>query len=74
MLSFITHSLNTYSVLDVEEQNDKVTNMQRGRPRWLKINIIRKFRVRRRQGNQICVERRSLFMKEWKTLRCVKRK
>ena len=74
MLSFITHSLNIYSVLDVEEQNDKVTNMQRGRPRWLKNTIIRKFRVRRQQGNQICVDQRSFFMKKWITLHCVKRK
>ena len=29
MLLFIRHSLNIYSVIEVEEHDDKVTNMQR---------------------------------------------
>ena len=65
MLSFITHSLNIYSVLEVEELNDKDIN-----------TIIKRFRVRRQPGNKICVEQntRVFIWNSWSILGCVKRK
>ena len=51
MLLFITHSLNIYSVIEVEEQDDKITNMRRRR-RKLTIGDID---ISKGFGDQYCI-------------------
>ena len=54
MLLFITHSLNIYSVIEVEEQDDRVTNMRRRRIGGRKLTIG-DIDISKGSGDQYCV-------------------